>query len=175
MPAPHAAAQPGTGTEPGTGRPSRRATDVRQPGRVRLCRFYQPQCEAGSEMTTTQLRRDLLEERDALVRWAGEGGAPADPYNTLPRIEARLERLAPSVLSAPAQSARTRRPLTAFEDLTRPAERSFGFYLIEVVGANGSQVLRASHPTARRVARRRTQYGETSLSFLEPIDTPALD
>lgn len=68
-----------------------------------------------------------------------------------------------------------RRGFVAFEDLTRPDERTFGDYLIKVVGTGLSQVLSASYPTAKRVARSRTQYGESELSFLAAIDTPALD
>jgi hypothetical protein len=63
----------------------------------------------------------------------------------------------------------------AFEDLTRPAERTFGFYLIRVTDACRSRVVQAAHPTAKRLARSRTQYGGTELSFLGAIDTPALD
>jgi hypothetical protein len=62
----------------------------------------------------------------------------------------------------------------AFEDLTWPAERTFGFYLIKVDSSDRSQVVRAAHPTAKRLARSRTQYGGTELSFLGAIDTPAL-
>jgi hypothetical protein len=71
--------------------------------------------------------------------------------------------------------ARLRRHFGAFEDLTRPEERSFGFYLIRLAGARFGQIIRASHPTAKRIARSRTRYGEAELSFLGAIDTPALD
>jgi hypothetical protein len=66
-----------------------------------------------------------------------------------------------------------RRAFVAFEDLTKPAERTYGHYLIRVAGRG--QVIRASHPTASRVARSRTQYGQAELSFLGAIETPALD
>jgi hypothetical protein len=62
-----------------------------------------------------------------------------------------------------------------FEDMTLPEERTFGFYEVKVAGTTFAQVIRASHPTASRVARSRTQYGDAQLYFLEPIDTPALD
>jgi hypothetical protein len=68
-----------------------------------------------------------------------------------------------------------RRPFSSFEDWTIPADRTFGYYLITVNGWEHAQVIRASHPTAARIARSRTQYGEAELSFLEAIDTPALD
>jgi hypothetical protein len=42
---------------------------------------------------TTFSRKELIAERDALGRWAGEGGAPSDPCHTLARIEAGLARL----------------------------------------------------------------------------------
>ena len=66
------------------------------------------------------------------------------------------------------------RPVSAFEDVTIPAERTFGFYLI-TVGYEQSWMIRGSHHTAKRIARGRTQYGEAQLSFLEAIDTPALE
>jgi hypothetical protein len=64
---------------------------------------------------------------------------------------------------------------TTVEDLTIPAERTFGYYLITVAVANCAQVIRASHSTASRLARSRTQYGNAELSLLEAIETPALD
>jgi hypothetical protein len=78
-------------------------------------------------------------------------------------------------LAGRAPGSTARRALIAFEDLTRPAERAYGFYLIKVAVAGQSRVIRASHPTAKRLARRRTQYGDAELSFLGAIDTPALD
>jgi hypothetical protein len=42
---------------------------------------------------STCSRKELIAERDALGRWAGEGGAPSDPCHTLARIEAGLARL----------------------------------------------------------------------------------
>jgi hypothetical protein len=51
----------------------------------------------------------------------------------------------------------------------------FGYYLITLASDDWSQVIRASHATAKRIARSRTQYGDAQLSFLEAIDTPALD
>jgi hypothetical protein len=62
-----------------------------------------------------------------------------------------------------------------FEDHTRPSDRAFGLYLITVPAWEYSQVIRASHPTASRVARSRTQYGDAELHFLGAIETPALD
>ncbi len=56
-----------------------------------------------------------------------------------------------------------------------PGERTYGAYLVKVPAVRLSQVIRASHPTATRIARSRTQYGEAVLSFLGPIETPALD
>lgn len=76
---------------------------------------------------------------------------------------------------ARASSVDALRPFSSFEDLTAPSERTFGFYLIAVAAPGRTQVIRASHPTASRLARRRTQYGEAKLSFLDAIDTPALD
>jgi len=70
---------------------------------------------------------------------------------------------------------KVRQHYIAFEDLTRLSELPFGFYLIRVPAWEYSQVIRASHPTAPRIARSRTQYGEAELSFLGPINTPALD
>ncbi|HLF78050.1 MAG TPA: hypothetical protein VJB57_11245 [Dehalococcoidia bacterium] len=70
---------------------------------------------------------------------------------------------------------RMRRDYVAFEDLTRPGARTYGFYLVYVSNSDYSQLIRASHPTAARIARSRTQYGEAELSFLDPIETPALD
>jgi hypothetical protein len=68
-----------------------------------------------------------------------------------------------------------RYPFLAFEDLTLPEERTFGFYRIEVAEIGLNQVVRASHRTAGRIARSRTQYGQAELSFLDAIETPALD
>jgi hypothetical protein len=72
-------------------------------------------------------------------------------------------------------SLSVRRAFSSFEDLTIPAERTFGYYLITVPTAGRAQMIRASHPTASRIARSRTQYGEAELSFVEAIETPALD
>ena len=72
-------------------------------------------------------------------------------------------------------AGRLRRTAVAFEDLTRPEERAFGAYLVAVAEVHLSQVIRASHSTAKRIARSRTRYGEAELSFLGAIDTPALD
>jgi hypothetical protein len=71
--------------------------------------------------------------------------------------------------------AKVRTKYIGFEDVTRPDQRTFGFYEVKVLGTSFSQVIRASHPTACRLARSRTQYGQAELSFLEPIDTPAID
>ncbi len=62
-----------------------------------------------------------------------------------------------------------------FNDLTSPSERTFGFYEVKVPGTSVAQVFRASYSTACKLAHSRTQYGDAELSFLEPIDTPALD
>ncbi|MPZ50556.1 MAG: hypothetical protein GEU75_14880 [Dehalococcoidia bacterium] len=117
--------------------------------------------------------RELLEERNALERWTAEGGSARDPFDALARIEARLQRQEERRRTWPYE--RVRRGFVAFEDLTRPEERTFGFYLISLAGAKFGQVICASHPTAKRLARSRTQYGEVQLSFLEPVTTPALD
>ena len=96
-----------------------------------------------------------------------------DPFGTLARIEARLERQHEKRRIWPSE--RVRGAYVAFEDLTRPEERTFGFDLIGLAGTSFGQVIRASHPTAKRLARSRTQYGEAQLFFLEAINTPALD
>jgi hypothetical protein len=124
-------------------------------------------------MNTSHLAA-LTEERNALERWVGEGGAPTDPYRSLARIETRLKHFAQRgriglVSSAPLPRA------SAFEDETTPGERTFGHYLINVTGTSHSQVIRASHSTAKRLARSRTQFGRARLSLLDVIDTPALD
>ena len=117
--------------------------------------------------------RELLEERNALERWTAEGGSSRDPFDALAKIEARLERQEERRRTWPYE--RVRKDFVAFEDLTRPEDRTFGFYLISLAGAKFGQVIRASHPTAKRLARSRTQYGEAQLCFLEAINTPALD
>jgi hypothetical protein len=73
------------------------------------------------------------------------------------------------------QATRVRSRYIAFEDWTLPDQRTFGFYEVKVIGTAFAQVIRASHRTAARLARSRTQYGDARLYFLEPIDTPALD
>ena len=63
----------------------------------------------------------------------------------------------------------------AFEDRTRPDERAHGLYLVTVSGTDFAKMIRASCPTASKIARSRTQYGDAELSFLEAVETPALD
>jgi hypothetical protein len=62
-----------------------------------------------------------------------------------------------------------------FKDNTQPEERTFGFYEVQVPSAAIALVFRVSHPTACKLARGRTRYGDTELFFLEPIDTPAIN
>ena len=116
---------------------------------------------------------ELVEQRDALDRWTGEGGAAPDPFGSVARIEARLARMAAGLAVDDCLSSGT--APVAFEDLTRPEERTYGFYLIEVPEAHIGQVVRASYPTASRIARSRTRYGDAGLSFLTPVETAALD
>jgi hypothetical protein len=149
-------------------------------------------------ITLTRSRRinELKEEEEALQRWEGEGGSPCDSFGVLDRIQAQLEprredHLAP-IASASTRRAswpgwtggpygrltpppRVHRDAVGLKDLSNPADRGFGFYLIQVPAWDYSQLIRASHATAARVARSRTQYGDTELRFLESIDTPALD
>jgi len=73
------------------------------------------------------------------------------------------------------RARRVRSEHVDFADLTDPHERAFGFYLIKVPAWDYGQLIRASHATAARLARSRTQYGDAELHFLEVIDTPALD
>ena len=73
------------------------------------------------------------------------------------------------------RARRVRSEHVDFADLTDPHERVFGFYLIKVPAWDYGQLIRASHATAARLARSRTQYGDAELHFLEVIDTPALD
>lgn len=70
---------------------------------------------------------------------------------------------------------RVRSHYVDFFDGTDPRERGYGFYLIKVPAWDYNQLVRASHATAARIARSRTQYGDAELHFLEAIDTPALD
>ena len=125
--------------------------------------------------TRNRIEQELLEERNALDRWSAEGGSAGDPFGALARIEARLGRQHERLQRGIWPSERVRRSFVAFEDLTRPEERTFGVYLIRLVGTGFGQVICASHPTAKRLARSRTQYGEAQLSLLEAINTPALD
>ena len=146
---------------------------------------------------TNEGLKDLIEEEAALQRWTGEGGSPQDPFGRMDRIQAQLEgyregsqrpnnlQYADRGLATwpgwnaadgrKVQPPRVRQGYIAFEDHTRPNERSFGFYLVKVPAWAYGQLIRASHPTAARIARSRTQYGESELHFLRPIDTPALD
>ena len=71
---------------------------------------------------------ELLEEKDALERWAGEGGWFSDPCGSLARIEAKLELQTEPQSVARTHAGRMTRSFVAFEDLTRPEERTFGFY-----------------------------------------------
>jgi len=70
---------------------------------------------------------------------------------------------------------RMRQRSIAFEDLTRPSERTFGVYEVRIIDSGFTQLIRASHPTAARIARSRTLFGDSELSFVDAIDTPALD
>ncbi len=146
---------------------------------------------------THEKLRELIESEAALQRWEGEGGSPHDPFGLGERIQAKLERYREgnegsnesecaerglptwpgwnATDERKVQPPRVRRHYTAFEDHTSPGERTFGFYVIKVPAWDYGQVVRASHPTAARLARSRTQYGEAELHFLRPIDTPALD
>jgi hypothetical protein len=141
--------------------------------------------------------RELIEEEAALHRWTGEGGSPQDPFGRMARIQAQLEGYRqrsqrpknlqhaerglatwPGFHAAngrKVQPPRVRQHYIAFEDHTRPHERGFGFYIVKVPAWDYGQMIRASHPTAARLARSRTQYGESELHFLRAIDTPALD
>ena len=63
----------------------------------------------------------------------------------------------------------------AFEDLTRPEERRHGVYLIRVEGEDRhSASVTGAYETARRLARRKTAFGNVTLSFGYEVDTPAL-
>ncbi len=63
----------------------------------------------------------------------------------------------------------------AFEDRTTPDERPYGLYLIRSAAAGYAETFTGSYRTARKLAPRRTQYGEIELVFIEPQDTPAID
>ena len=146
---------------------------------------------------TNDTLHELIEDEAALQRWTGEGGSACDKFGVVARIQAQLERHREgrqaleqrqseyqALATWPgwkgydgrkAQPPKVRQDYIAFEDHTRPDERTFGFYLIRVPALGYGQLARASHPTAARIARSRTQYGESELHFLKPIDTPALD
>ncbi len=68
-----------------------------------------------------------------------------------------------------------RRKPVAFEDRTTPEQRTFGVYLIRSPATGFSQTFTGSYRVARKLARSRTQYGDTELIFLEAQDTPAVD
>jgi hypothetical protein len=148
----------------------------------------------------TPMRPDRIDEleaeEEALCRWEGEGGSSCDSFGVFDRIQAQLQPwrkttigpVAPASMqraSWPGWTAgpygrltpppRAQRDVVEFKDFSNPTDRGFGFYLIQVPAWSYSQLIRASHATAARVARSRMQYGDTELRFLELIDTPALD
>jgi hypothetical protein len=135
---------------------------------------------------------EIKQAETSLQRWEGEGGSAEDAFRVVDALERRkqaIERAVeqnrrtradwPGWLSGPNESLvpppRVRQNYVAFTDRTDPAVRAYGYYLITVPEWDYSQLLRASHATAARVARSRTQYGEAELHFLGAIDTPALD
>src|SRR5690606_22266578 len=130
----------------------------------------------------------LKEALDELQRWEGEGGSPGDPFGVVEDLYrramaatlARHERATwPGWASGPnmrlTPPPRVLGVSREVEDMTNPYFRGHGFYLIKVPSVQYSQVIRASHVTASRVARSRTQYGPSELHFLGEIETPALD
>jgi hypothetical protein len=142
-------------------------------------------------MTSEELN-ELAEAKESLKRWEGEGGSPHDTFGVVEDLERRQEAIAtklelsrrgratwPGWISGPdgrlTPPPRVRNDHVSFDDYTDTAGQSYGYYLITVPSWDYSQVLRASHATAARVARSRTQYGDSELHFLGAIETPALD
>jgi hypothetical protein len=135
---------------------------------------------------------DVKQAIEALQRWEGEGGSAADPFRVADHLGRRADAAAMAValarraraswpgwtsgpkgkLTPPRRVSRSSRDV---HDLTDPGVRAYGYYLIKVPSTQYSQLMRASHATAARVARSRTQYGPSELHFLEAIETPALD
>jgi hypothetical protein len=69
-----------------------------------LC--VRPTPNEGAGRATPYCRRELMAERDALDRWAGDGGAPDDPWQRMARIEVSLVRLAQEGRLTSSASAR---------------------------------------------------------------------
>jgi hypothetical protein len=147
--------------------------------------------EKGRSVTARELR-EIKEASRSLERWEGEGGSPHDRFGVVDELSRRQEAIASAVelsrraratwpgwLSGPdgrlTPPPRVRQDYVPFQDKTGPGVKEFGYYLIRVPAWDYSQILRASHSTASRVARSRTQYGDAELHFLGVIETPALD
>jgi hypothetical protein len=148
-----------------------------------------PPSEESLESSFAREVADLKEATEALQRWEGEGGSPTDLFGVVEDLNRRAVAATPNLrarASWPGWTSGLNGRLTPpprvpsappeVADLTDPRCRGYGFYLVKVPSAQYSQIIRASHATASRLARSRTQYGSPSeLYFLEEIETPALD
>lgn len=152
---------------------------------------YQSQdgSEERSETPPGDEKARLKEALEALQRWEGEGGAPDDPFGVVDALYRRVMAASPAHherASWPGWTSGPEGKLTPpprvhnidgrIDDQTDPGFRGYGFYLIKVPAVQYTQLVRASHATASRLAQSRTQYGSPSeLHFLGAIETPALD
>jgi hypothetical protein len=149
----------------------------------------QDQPEERYETPSGDERARLKEALEALQRWDGEGGAPDDRFGVVDELYRRIMAESPRLherASWPGWTSGSEGKLTPpprvhntegrIHDLTEPGFPGYGFYLIKVPSVQYTQLIRASHATASRLAQSRTQYGSPSeLHFLGAIETPALD